>query len=446
MTNIREVAYNTLLDYEKNKTSYVHVKEVLDKLSYLDKTDRGFLQRLIEGVIERKITIDYILNQYSKVPVNKQKPPIRVILRLGVYQIMYMDSVPDYSAVNECVKLARNHKFSNLSGVVNAVLRTISKEKNAIIWPDKKADVIEYLSVKYSCPLWITQMLVREQGEENAEFVLMNSVSIRPLTARVNLSKTSMEDVIEKCKNDPLVTKASVSNLLDNVVVFDKVDSVSEIEVVREGLVCVQDISSVLTGVLAGIKKKDTVLDVCASPGGKSLGAADIATEGQVISCDLSEKKTARIQENVNRCGFANVKVTEKDATVHYEEFDEIADVIITDVPCSGLGVMGRKNDIKYNLCPEQIDELASLSKRILRNVSQYLKKGGTLMFSTCTVSNRENVEMVKFIREELGLTSVPIYDILPDALKCESALEGYIQLYGKDGLSDGFFIAKFKK
>lgn len=446
MTNIREVAFDTLLDYEKKKTSYVPVKEVLDKMSFLDKIDRGFLGRLIEGVIERKVTLDYILNQFSKVPVNKQKPPIRVILRLGVYQIMYMDSVPDYSAVNECVKLAKKRNLSNLSGVVNAVLRNISKNKDNIKWPDRETDVIECLSVKYSCPEWITRMLIEEQGEENAEAALSNSVSIRPVTARVNCSISTIDEVLEKCSDDKAAISVCKSPVLDNVVVFDKVDNVSDICVVKEGLVCVQDAGSVLVGNLSGIRKDDTVLDVCAAPGGKSLHAADIASEGKVISCDLSEKKTSRIQENINRCGFNNIEALTRDATVHYDEFDGIADVIIADVPCSGIGVMGRKNDIKYNLAPEQIDELAGLSKTIIKNIASYLKKGGTLMFSTCTISQRENLDMVKYIREELRFESVSIYEELPCALKCESAKDGYIQLYGKDGLTDGFFIAKFKK
>lgn len=446
MTNIREVAYDTLLDYEKNITSYVPVKEVIDKLSFLDKTDRSFLKRLIEGVIERKETLDYVLNQYSKIPINKQKPPIRVILRMGVYQILYMDSVPDYSAVNECVKLAKKRKLSNLAGVVNAVLRNISKNKENIEWPNKETDVIEYLSVMYSSPRWITSLLVEEQGEINAENVLANSVSVRPISARVNLSKITREEVMDKCREDSCVQSASASDIFDNVVVFEQIDNVSDIEVVREGLVCVQDTASVLVGRLAGIKKCDTVLDLCAAPGGKSLHAADIATEGRVISCDLGAKKVARIQENIERCGFTNMEALQRDATTYYEEFDKIADVIIADLPCSGLGVMGRKNDIKYNLHPEQIEELASLSKKILRNCTRYLKDGGTLMFSTCTVSKKENNEIVDFIRKELGLKSVSIYNELPDVLKCEEAENGYIQLYGKDGISDGFFIAKFEK
>lgn len=446
MTNIREVAYDTLLDYEKNKTSYVPVKEVIDKLSFLDKTDRGFLQRLIEGVIERKETLDYVLNQYSKIPVNKQKPPIRVILRIGVYQILYMDSVPDYSAVNECVKLAKKRNLSNLSGVVNGVLRNIAKNKDNIEWPDKQTNVIEYLSVMYSSPKWITSMLVKEQGEINAESVLANSVSVRPITARVNLSKTSREDVIDRCMSDSSVQAVKQSDILENVVVFEQIDNVSDIEAVREGLVCIQDVASVLVGRLSGIKKDDTVLDLCAAPGGKSLHAADIATEGKVYSCDIGMKKVSRIQENIERCGFTNVEAIQRDATMYYEEFDKIADVIIADLPCSGLGVMGRKNDIKYNLCPEQIEELSALSKKILTNCARYLKDGGTLMFSTCTVSKKENNEVVDFVRSKLGLKSVSVYDELPEAFRCEEAKDGYVQLYGKDGLSDGFFIAKFKK
>lgn len=441
MTNIREVAYDTLLDYEKNNSSYVPIKEVLDKYSYLEKTERSFLQRLMEGVIERKITIDYFLDKISKIPTAKQKPPVRIILRMGAYQILYMDNVPDSAAVNEAVKLAKKRNLSNLAGVINAVLRNVTKLKDNLEWPNKETDVIKYLSVFYSCPEWIVSLLVKEQGEEKAGYVLENSVSVRPITGRVNLSKASRDEVVCMCNSC-----ARKSEIIESAIVFNKVDNIADIPAVRDGLVCIQDISSMMVGYLAGIKQDDTVLDLCASPGGKTLQAADIAECGKVISCDLTERKTQRIEENVNRCGFENIDIKVNDATVHNDDFEEIADVIIADVPCSGLGVMGRKNDIKYNLNPEQIEELCEISKKILTNAVRYLKSGGTLMFSTCTVSKKENDDTVAFIRETLGLKSVSFYDELPKALKCDSARDGFIQLYGKDGQTDGFFIAKFTK
>lgn len=445
MTDVREVAFDTLLYYEKNTKAHVPVKDVLDKFSYLEKKDRSFLKRLIEGVMERRITIDFILNQFAKIPVNKQKPPVRVILRMGVYQIMYMDGVADFAAVNECVLLAKKRKLANLSGVINGILRNVSKNRDSIKWPDRKTDVIKYFSVIYSCPEWIVRRLVDEQGEENAETVLMNSVSTRPVTARVNLSKATVSDVLNTCFGSDGLCYAKQS-FIKTAITFDTPDNISELPAIKEGLVCVQDISSMLVCTLAGIKESDTVLDVCASPGGKSLNAADIAVKGRVISCDVSEKKLERIEENIARCGFNNIETRVMDATEHCKEFDEIADVIIADVPCSGLGVMGRKNDIKYNLQQGQIEDLAVLAREILSNVTRYLKCGGTLMFSTCTVSKCENVDNAEFIESIPGFSAVSFYDELPDELKCESAKSGYMQLYGKDGLTDGFFIAKFRK
>ena len=451
--DLRKVAFETLLEYEKNNVSYVPVKEVLDKYSYLEENERAFLKRLLDGVTERRITLDYVIDSFAKVPMRKQKPPIRVLLRLGAYQILYMDFIPDYSAVDECVKLARKKGLSDLSGVVNAVLRNISRNKENISWPDKNEDVVKYMSVKYSAPEWIVKLLISEQGEENARAVLECSISVRPVTARVNLSKTSVREVLTKDLNEgaedealksaPIITPTFMKDL---AVCLKGAGSIADIRQVQDGLICVQDISSMLVCHIAGIKEEDTVLDVCASPGGKSLHAADMAVRGRVLACDLTQKKADKIIENVNRCGFKNVSVLVRDAAVHYEEFDNAADVIIADLPCSGLGVMGRKNDIKYNLKPEQIDELCRLSKRILKNIVSYLKPGGTLMFSTCTVSKRENQETVEYIKKELGLRAVPFYDLLPEELKCISAKDGFIQLYGKDGLTDGFFIAKFTK
>ena len=480
--DLRKVAFETLLEYEKNNVSYVPVKEVLDKYSYLEENERAFLKRLLDGVTERRITLDYVIDSFAKVPMRKQKPPIRVLLRLGAYQILYMDFIPDYSAVDECVKLARKKGLSDLSGVVNAVLRNISRNKENISWPDKNEDVVKYMSVKYSAPEWIVKLLISEQGEENARAVLECSISVRPVTARVNLSKTSVREVLTKDLNEGAEDEALKSSasananalklsakanalksaaedealksapiiaptfMKDLAVCLKGAGSIADIRQVQDGLICVQDISSMLVCHIAGIKEEDTVLDVCASPGGKSLHAADMAVRGRVLACDLTQKKADKIIENVNRCGFKNVSVLVRDAAVHYEEFDNAADVIIADLPCSGLGVMGRKNDIKYNLKPEQIDELCRLSKRILKNIVSYLKPGGTLMFSTCTVSKRENQETVEYIKKELGLRAVPFYDLLPEELKCISAKDGFIQLYGKDGLTDGFFIAKFTK
>ena len=394
---------------------------------------------MIEGVTERRITLDHVIASYSKVPIGRMKKQIRILIRMGIYQLLYMDGVADHAAVSETVKMARRIGFSNLSGFVNGILRNVCSNRTGIPWPDEKQEPVRYMSVKYSCPEWIVDMLVREQGAENARILLELSMSTRPVTARVNLSRTNTGDVIADgyCRQ---------SEILENAVVLEGYGRITDIPSFENGSICIQDISSMLVCNIAGIKKNDTVLDLCASPGGKSLHAADLAEEGRVISCDVSSAKIARIEENIKRCRFTNIKTVISDATVLNEEFINMADVVIADVPCSGLGVMGRKNDIKYNLTEEAIVSLAALQQKILSNAVQYLRSKKTLIFCTCTCSERENLGNYRFLTEECGLSPVDFYDSLPECLKDESARRGYIQLYGKDCLTDGFFISAFRK
>lgn len=441
MTNVREIAYDTLLIYDKGEQINDLISKVLEKYSYLDKQDRSFLTRLTEGTIERCITIDYVLNLFSKVPDNKMKPPVRTILRMSVYQIMYMNSVPDSAACNEAVKLAKKRKLSNLSGYINGVLRNIARNKEQIRYPDEKTDRVRYMSVWYSCPEWIVRLLCEEYGDDCAKTVLENSVRVRPIIGRVNISRIGVDDLVNE---SPENIKAD--QIIPYAISLHNIDKVADIDSFARGEFVIQDIASMLVGHISGIKKTDTVIDVCAAPGGKSMHAADLASDGQVISCDVTEEKVMKINDNLTRCGFDNVIAKCMDALECHEELIEKGDVVIADVPCSGLGVMGRKNDIKYRLKPEQMEELPRLQRRIIDNVVSYVKPGGTFIYSTCTVHKAENIDNYMYIINEKGLEPVDFYSDLPDAVTDETAKNGYIQLFGKDGVSDGFFIAKFVK
>lgn len=439
MTDVRRIAYEALLAADEKKATNSLTKDVLDKYSYLDIRDRRLLKRLIEGVTERRISIDHVLDQFSTVKVRKMKKQVRTLLRMGVYQLLYMDKVDDHAAVFETVRIAKKTKASALSGFINAVLRNIAKNRDAIRWPDPGKDNVKYLSVAYSCPEWIVSKLIEQQGAQNAEDLLRLSVSIRPVTARINLSKTSLSSVLDTEDITP-------SDICDIAVVLNDCGDISSIPAVSDGRICVQDIGSMLVCLAAGIKKDDTVLDLCAAPGGKSLHAADIATDGRVIACDISAERLGRIEENAGRCGFSNITCRLMDATLYEPEFEGMADVVIADVPCSGLGVMGRKNDIKYNITPEAISSLTLVQRQIVENAAKYVKKGGTLIFSTCTCTREENMDNAMYLKDELELVPVDFYALLPPALADATAKEGYIQLYGKDAATDGFFIARFAK
>lgn len=438
MTDVRYIAYETLLLADTDGAGNSLTKDVLDKYSYLDKKDRSFLKRLIEGTTERRISIDYVLDLYSSVRTAKMKKQVKTVLRMGVYQLLYMEGVADHAAVNESVKLIRKTPQKQLFGFVNAVLRTVQQNRDDIAWPDRDKDAARYMSVMYSCPLWIVNKLLKEQPEADAEALLKLSVSVRPVTARINMSK-----VKDFCDLGEGITR---SDICPNAVILDDYDNIADIPAVKLGLVCVQDISSIVAVSIAGIKEDDTVLDLCAAPGGKSLHAADLAVKGRVISIDVSKRKVAKIDQNISRCGFENITAVVGDSSVYDSTYSGMADVVIADVPCSGLGVMGRKNDIKYNLTEKSVDELVILQRKILENAVRYVKNGGTLLFCTCTCSEEENRKNMEYLVRECALTPVDFYEDLPQILRDESAKSGWLQLYGKDGLTDGFFMGKLRK
>lgn len=427
--NTREIVLDTLLEIERNKVfSHQLLKAVLDKYDYLDSQEKRFIKRLTEGCIERKIELDYCIEQYSSVRVNKMKPLIRCLMRMGTYQILYMDSVPDSAACNEAVKLAGKRKFTNLKGFVNGVLRKLAANKENIPMPDEKKDPVGYLTVKYSMPAWIVEMWLKDYGRDATVKILDGLLEIHPVSIRFedrgNEEKKAQYIAVWEAKG--AVVKQSP--YLEYAYTLEGIDGLTTLEGFEEGDFTVQDVSSMLMMEAAGIKETDICMDICAAPGGKTMLAA--ARAKQVLSRDVSENKTERIRENCERMGLGNkVQVEEWDATVTDPERLEYADVLIMDVPCSGLGVMGKKRDIKYNVTPESIESLLQLQKAIVDASWQYVKKGGILMYSTCTIDKKENEEMVQYICETYPFTLEEEKQILP----------GFAQ-------ADGFYYAKLRR
>ena len=446
MADTRLIVFETLLAIEKDSAAGKHlVKYVLDKYAYLTKTERAFIKCLCEGVIERKITIDYILAEFSSIPPKKMKPPIRTLCRMGVYQIMYMDSVPDHAACGECVKIAKKKGLSGLSGFVNGVLRKVAINRDDIKYPDAKTEPIRYLSVKYSCPDNIVKLFLEENGYEICEHILTKSLQPRSLYIRVNTHLISTDELAEHLRADNVTVSRFEG--IDCAIKVDGVDSVANLWGYEQGYFTVQDPASMLVCLIAGIKPGDRVLDICAAPGGKSTHAADMAyPDVTVTACDLSERKVSLIKDNAGRLRLDNIETCVCDATIMNERFVNSADVVLADVPCSGLGVIGRKNDIKYNVSDQILNELPDVQKRILDNAAKYVKIGGTLVFSTCTIHKAENEDNCRYIREVLGLTPVPFDDMLPEHMRTDSARDGYLTLFNGEYDTDGFFIAKFTR
>lgn len=418
--------------------------QALEKYS-LDKRDRSFVTRLTEGTVERCIQLDYIINCFSKIKVNKMKPVIRNILRISVYQILYMDQVPDSAACNEAVKLVERRKLHNLKGFVNGVLRNISRNKADISYPAKK-DFVAYASVGYSMPEWIVTYLLDRYGKQETERILAAFLEEKKsLSVRCTLNCFDVEKVKESLKQQEV--EVHEGRVLPYALRISKYSSLKELRAFQEGMFQVQDESSMLVGEIAGIKKGDVVIDVCAAPGGKTLHAADILRgSGKVISADLTKEKIALIQENVQRLGYQNIEILKNDATVLKTDWIEMADVIIADLPCSGLGVIGKKCDIKYKTHFEDIIELAKIQREILSVVSRYVKSGGRLIFSTCTIAEEENLDNVKWIEENLPFERVSIEESLPKVFQGKTGKEGYLQVLPGQADTDGFFLSCFQK
>ena len=298
--NVRGLALEVLLEVtEQKEYSHLALRGALEKYQYLEKQDRAFLTRLAEGTVERLLELDYIINRFSKVPVHKMKPVIRGILRMSVYQIKYMDRIPDAAVCNEAVKLAGKKGFSSLKGFVNGVLRNISRNLGTVEYPD--------LSVKYSTPEWIVQQWTDEYGEETARKMLESQYEERPITVRVNLHRISRESLMERLASEGV--RARKVEGIDCALEISGYDYLAALPSFREGLFQVQDVSSMLAVLKAAPRRGDYCIDVCAAPGGKSLHLADLlGGTGMVEARDLTEYKVQLIEENIARSGMTNIR------------------------------------------------------------------------------------------------------------------------------------------
>ena len=446
MVNTRELALNILLQIEKEKVpSHMAIRQMLEKYQFLPKQDRAFITRLCEGSVEYQIQNDYVINQYSKVKIHKCKPVIRTLLRMSVYQIRFMDSVPDSAVVNEAVKLAAKKGFFALKGFVNGVLRSIVREKEHLVFPDREEDLTEYLSVRYSMPEFLVEEFLEQYPENVAEKMLDAFLQEHPTTIRINRFRNTVEETLKSLEKQGVsVEKAPY---VEEAWYIRGYDHLSMLAAFQQGRFQVQDVSSMLAACVADPHPGDTVLDLCAAPGGKSLHMADrMLGCGYVQAQDLTPYKVELIQENIERSGLNNVMAVQQDATVLDESWEEKADVVLADVPCSGYGVIGRKADIKYHASKAKENELIHLQRTILENAASYVKEGGTLVFSTCTVNKRENEENFRWFLEEFPFEPVRLNDCLPEELHSEETEQGYLQLIPGVHNCDGFFLSKFRK
>lgn len=444
----REICLEVIVSVlEKGEFYNDAIKNPVFERKDIKPVDRAFIAALAEGTIERTIELDYIIGQYSSKPVEKLKPNIRNILRMAVYQIKYMDKVPDNAAVNEAVKLAVKKGYGGLRGFVNGVLRNIARNIDDIQCPSD--------SVRFSMPEWIVNHMESELGNEGMKKAMEYYLAKPALTIRaVSVKETDV--IYNKLLEAGYDVKRG--NILDYALRINNSGKVTDIPGYDEGLFFVQDESSMMPAHIAyeylKIKGNESeentpvinVLDMCSAPGGKVLHLAGMLGEKAHFSArDLNKSKTDKIRANMVKAGYTNIDVSEKDALLYYEE-DEVAyDIVIADLPCSGLGVIAKKPDIKYNIKKDDLTSLAGIQSKMLDNVAAYVKPDGIIVYSTCTINCGENQENCRrFLERHNNFRAVNVSPYIPDILQKSVTKEGYLRIEPGRYESDGFFVAVF--
>ena len=444
--NIRAVTLDVLMEVtEEEAYSHIALRDTLEKYEYLDKRDRAFISRVTEGTLENLIQIDYIIECFSKVPIYNMKPLIRNLLRMSVYQLKWMDSVPDSAVVNEAVKIAQKRGFFNLKGFVNGVLRACARGLSSVTYPSRRESPLEYLSVTYSMPQWILERWLSQFSFEDVEKICASFQTQRPTTVRIRTQEASGDQIVESLLSEG-VTEVP-HPYLDYALMLSDYNYIPALEAFRKGWIYVQDVSSMLVTELAAPNWGDYCIDVCAAPGGKSLHLADrLKGSGYVEARDISEKKVDLMRENIERLGVINMQAALKDAMKYDERSFQKADIVICDVPCSGLGVIGKKQDIKYKINPARIEELVRIQQRILSVSQNYVKPGGVLIFSTCTIGAQENQMNLQYFLNSFPFHLESIDPYIPEVLRGRTSAGGYLQLLPGINECDGFFLARLRR
>lgn len=435
----REAAFKALLAIERDG-SYSNL-ELSKMLASDELSNKGFIREIVYGVTENKIYLDYILDKFIKKGAAKTKLQALIILRMGVYQILFMNSVPNYAAVNESVALARRFARGT-DGFINGVLRNFIRNMDSASEIDVKGQ-LEYLSIRYSCQLKLVEELVSMLGFEHAKMLLEHAGHRPPLSIRVNIAQISVKELADRLRANGFETEGS--KLSDRVLLV-KGGALTEANEYKEGLFSIQSEESCAIADFADAKSTELVIDLCAAPGGKAAAMAEqmlkpsTSTEpltetepgiasGKVIALELYEHRAALIEAAARRLGLENIEVRCQDAVEQIDELVGKADLVLADVPCSGLGVIRRKPEMKYR-DEFDFDELVEIQKSILETGSSYLKPGGRLIYSTCTINPRENELMVKDFLERHE----------------EFISEKEVKLSPFDNGYDGFYMNKLKK
>lgn len=438
----REQIVDLLIEIEK-EDSYAQL--VLKRaLQDIDAKDKGFVTEVVYGTLKYQIKLDYILNQFSKTPVHRMKPLIRNLMRMSLYQMLYLDKVPTSAIVNEAVKIAKKRKFQTLSGFVNGLLRNIERQREQIVYPDEAKNLVLAMSIHYAIPEWIIEDWLKVYKKEEVKAICSALNERAEVCVRYNTLKTNRLDFEETLKAEGIQLKEGA--FLEEAFYLKGVDNLQNSPSFKKGEWTVQDESAMLVAHVMKPEIGDRILDMCSAPGGKSIHMAELMkNNGCIVSCDIHPHKLELIKKNAERMGISIIEPALQDGSVKNEDFIEAFDKVLLDAPCSGLGIMKRKPDIRAHKSREGLLEIVALQRKLVEAAISYVKPGGRFVYSTCTISYEENEGMVRYIKG-LGLELENIVDTIPNPLKKAIKEDGMIQILPHMAGTDGFFIASFKK
>lgn len=440
MKGARQNAFEILRSIQKDSAYSNIALNAVIKNTQIDERESSLLSALVYTTLEKRITIDYNLSLYLKEPIGQLRPDVLTVLRLGACQLLFMDKIPVSAAVNESVKIIKSTRYSFAAGLVNAVLRKIAV--NGLKFPENtdENDSIDYLSVRYSCPVWLIKLWVNSYGKENAIGILKYFQKKPRDFVRVNNKITTTDELILSLENEEI--QSTVCEKLEHSLLVEPKGSIENMKSFQNGCFHFQDISSQLFCHLLEAKPGDTVFDLCAAPGGKTFTLAEIVGDkGKVFAFDVNGNRLKLIKDGAKRLQLTNVFVRHGDASM-FDEHLERADIVICDVPCSGFGVIHRKPEIRYKN-PQDIDKLPDLQYFILCNASRYVEQDGLLAYSTCTLNPEENEEVCeRFLKEHQNFVFIPVHSKLITALPGSK----FTTLLPHLNDSDGFFFAIFKR
>lgn len=439
--NAREIALKVLEEVSTKKAyANLALNKILNSNKQLTPLDRSFITELTYGVVKSTNTLDWFLQGLIKKDFKKLPSAIMNILRMGIYQIYFLDKIPVSAACNEAVNLTKKYGHPGTIKLVNAVLRNFARQKDALVFPDAQDNLVQNISLRYFHPEWLVKEWLRKFGKE--ETILLCDYNNQPskLSARTNTLKISRDDLLKVlAENDVLAEK---SLWVAEGIILSDTGQLNKLPAFKAGLMQIQDESSMLASHYLQVQAGHKVLDMCSAPGGKATHLAQLMNnDGKIIACDIHPHKLILINDNAKKLGIDIIETVVRDGTTLCEEFVNSMDRVLVDVPCSGLGVLGRRADARWHKNPQELEKLPELQLAILNNAAKYLKVGGRLVYSTCTMLAAENEDVV-----ESFLTQNSQFKIVEIEHPRTKEILPYVNLYPQTDNMDGFFISVLER